>query len=253
MVKQITSVTNPTVVEFAKLSTSKVRFLTGLFLVEGEKSLEDILESEIEIRDIFVSEDFDYSNLPEDLVTVASEAVMKKLSSSDNPPKVITVAYQRNYDLFDFNGMNRLLLLDGISDPGNMGTIIRLAAAFGYDGIFLYGNCVDPYNPKVIRSAAGNFFKVPFATVPNAFALKDFRPYFTVMTDLHEPDTDSPEDIPLEDKFILVFGSEANGISKEILDIPHWNTNIKTQSVESLNVATAAAIIMYEFSKKYQK
>ena len=186
-------------------------------------------------------------------MTVASEAVMKKLSSSDNPPKVITVAYQRNYDLFDFNGMNRLLLLDGISDPGNMGTIIRLAAAFGYDGIFLYGNCVDPYNPKVIRSAAGNFFKVPFATVPNAFALKDFRPYFTVMTDLHEPDTDSPEDIPLEDKFILVFGSEANGISKEILDIPHWNTNIKTQSVESLNVATAAAIIMYEFSKKYQK
>lgn len=251
MVKKITSVANPTIVEFAKLSTPKVRFLTGLFLVEGEKSLEDILNSDIEIRDIFVSEDFDYSNLPADVVTVASEAVMKKLSSSDNPPKVITVAYQRHMDLFDFKGMNRLLLLDGISDPGNMGTIIRLATGFGYDGILLYGNCVDPYNPKVIRSAAGNFFKVPFATVPNAFTLKEFRTYFTVMTDLHDADPDVPEDIPLEKQFIFVLGSEANGISKEILEIPHWTAKIPTQSVESLNVATAAAIIMYEFSKKY--
>ncbi len=251
MVKKITSVTNPTIVEFAKLSTTKVRTLTGLFSVEGEKSLEDILDSEIQIRDIFVSEDYDYSNLPENLVTIASEPVMKKLSSSDNPPKVITVAYQRHYDLFDFFGMDRLLLLDGISDPGNMGTIIRLAAAFNYEGIFLYGDCVDPYNPKVIRSAAGNFFKVPFATVPNAFALKDFRKYFTVMTDLHDTEFHTPEDIPLEQPFILFLGSEAKGLSKELLDIPHWNTNIIMDSVESLNVATAAAIIMYEFAKKY--
>lgn len=251
MVKKITSVSNPTIVEFAKLSTSKVRALTGLFLVEGEKALEDILDTDIQIRDIFVSEDYDYTNLPEDLVTVASEAVLKKLSSADNPPKVITVAYQRHMDLFDFKGMNRLLLLDGISDPGNMGTIIRLAVGFEYDGIMLYGNCVDPYNPKVIRSAAGNFFKIPFATVPNAFTLKEFRSYFITMTDLHEQDADAPEDIPIEEQFILVLGSEANGISKELLDIPHWNANIPTESVESLNVATAAAIIMYEFSKKY--
>lgn len=251
MVRKITSVSNPTIVEFSKLSTSKVRFLTGLFLVEGEKSLEDILEYEIEIRDIFVSEDYDFSDLPEDLVTIASEPVMKKLSSSDNPPKVITVAYQRKYDLFDFNGMNRLLLLDGISDPGNMGTIIRLAAGFGYDGIMLYGNCVDPYNPKVIRSAAGNFFKVPFATLSDVNSLKEFSSYCTVMTGLHETESVSPENISLGKQFIFVLGSEANGISKEILDFPHKNTNIPTQSVESLNVATAAAIIMYEFSKKY--
>jgi TrmH family RNA methyltransferase len=251
MVKQITSVANDTIVEYSKLSSVKARCSTGLFIVEGEKALLDIINSDIQIKDIFVSEDYDYSKLSENMVTVVSEPVMKKLSSSDNPPKVITVAYQRNLDMFDLKGLNRLLLLDGISDPGNMGTIIRLAAGFNYDGILLYGNCVDPYNPKVIRSAAGNFFKIPFATVANDFSLKEYRKYFTVMTDLHDLQSLKPEEIPLEEPFILVFGSEANGISKEILDIPHYNTKIPMQNIESFNVATSAAIIMYEFQKKY--
>ena len=252
MVKKITSPTNQTIVEFSKLSTSKVRYLTGLFSVEGEKSLKDILDSDVEIINIFVSEDYDkIEDLPQEKLVLASEAVMKKLSSSDTPPKVITVAVQKTLDLFDLKDSNRLLLLDNISDPGNLGTIIRLAVAFGYEGILLYGNCVDPYNAKVIRSAAGNFFKMPIAIVPNDFILKEFRDYEFVMTDLHDVNAYSPEEVPWNDRYILVLGSEANGISQEILNIPHYNTRIYTTDVESLNVATAAAIIMYEFSKKY--
>ncbi len=252
MVKKITSVTNPTIIEFAKLSHPKVRFLTGLFMVEGEKCLKDILNSEVEIRDIFVSEDYDnIAELPEDKVTIASESVMKKLSTSDTPPKVITVAYQINLDMFDLKETNRLLLLDGVADPGNLGTLIRTAVAFGYEGILFTRNCVDPYNPKVIRSAAGNFFKIPFAEIANSFTLKEFRDYQFVMTDLHDDNAHSPEDTPLDKKYILVLGSEANGISREILNIPHENVHIYTTDVESLNVATAGAIIMYEFSKNY--
>ncbi len=252
MAKKITSVTNPTIVEFSKLSTPKVRFLTGLFSVEGEKSLEDILNSYVEIKNIFVTEDYDkIDELPDDKVVIVSEPVMKKLASSDTPPKVLTVAFQQNLDMFDLKDTNRLLLLDGVSDPGNLGTIIRTAVAFGYEGILFANNCCDPYNPKVIRSATGNFFKIPFATVANSFVLKEFRDYQFVMTDLHAGSAHQPEDVPLEDKFILVLGSEAHGISQDILNIPHENVQIYTTDVESLNVATAGAIIMYEFSKRY--
>lgn len=253
MVKKITSVSNPSIVEFSKLPTNhKVRFLTGLFSVEGEKPLRDILDSYVQIKNIFVTEDYNKTEeLPENKVIIVSEAVMKKLSSSDTPPKVLTVAYQQNLDMFDLKDTNRLLLLDGVSDPGNLGTIIRTAVAFGYEGILLANNCVDPYNPKVIRSAAGNFFKIPFANVANSFTLKEFRDYQFVMTNLHTKQAHSPEDVPLEDKFILVLGSEADGISQEILNIPHENVQIYTTGVDSLNVATAAAIIMYEFSKNY--
>ncbi|MBQ2644867.1 RNA methyltransferase [bacterium] len=251
MVKKITAVTNPTVVEYAKLSNSKVRFLTGLFSVEGEKSLEDILNANIEIKDIFVSEEYDkIDKLPQDKVTIATEAIMKKLSSSDTPPKVITVASQRIYDMFDLKGYDKLLLLDGISDPGNMGTIIRSAVAFGFEGILLNGNCVDIYNPKVIRSSAGNFFKIPIARLANPFILKEFYSYQFIATDIHDTNFNSPEEIILWDKIILILGSEANGISEEILQLSHYNTKISTCNVESLNLATAASIIMYEFSKR---
>lgn len=252
MVKKITSVTNPTIVEFSKLSSHKTRFLTGLFSVEGEKTLFDILNSYVEVKNIFVLEEYyKIDELPKDKIIIVNDAVMKKLSSSDTPPKVLTVAYQQNMDLFDLKDTNRLLLLDGISDPGNLGTIIRTAVAFGYEGILLANNCVDPYNPKVIRSAAGNFFKIPFAIVPNTFILKEFRDYQFVMTDLHSEDSHLPEDVPLDSKFILVLGSEASGISDDVLKIPHENVKIYTTDVESLNVATAGAIIMYEFSKNY--
>ncbi|MCR5261602.1 MAG: RNA methyltransferase [Candidatus Gastranaerophilales bacterium] len=252
MAKTITSTSNPTIVELAKLSNPKIRYSTGLFTVEGEKALEDILNSDTEIKDIFVIEDYDkIDNLPQENLTIASEAVMKKLATSDSVPKIITVAHQKIWDMFDLKEYDRLLLLDGISDPGNMGTLIRSAVAFGFEGILLNGNCVDPYNPKVIRSAAGNFFKIPFAKVANPFILKEFRNYTFIETDLHAIDANQPEHQHLDEKIILVLGSEANGISQDILNIPHENIRIATENVESLNVATAGSIIMYEFSKRF--
>lgn len=251
MVKKITSVNNPTIIEFSKLSNTKIRVLTGLFSVEGEKSLDDIIQSETEIRDIFVTEFFDKTDvLPQDKVTIVTEPVMKKLSSSDTLPKVLTVAYQRNYDILEFVDCTKLLLLDGISDPGNMGTLIRTAVAFGFEGILLYGNCVDIYNSKVIRSAAGNFFKIPVIKVEKSDVSKHFDKFDFYMTDLHSDNVFDADKLPKLAKCVLVLGSEANGISEEILDISHKNIKISTENVESLNVATAGAILMYEFSKQ---
>ncbi|MGN0004762.1 MAG: TrmH family RNA methyltransferase [Candidatus Gastranaerophilaceae bacterium] len=251
MVKKITSVNNPTIVEFSKLSNSKIRFLTGLFSVEGEKPLKEILESDVEVRDIFVTEDFkDIEFLPEDKITLVTEAVMKKLSSSDTPPKVLTVAYQMNYDVVDFENCGNLLLLDGISDPGNMGTLIRTAVAFGFEGILLHGNCVDLYNQKVIRSSAGNFFKIPLLKVDITDIINLSKNYNFSMTNLHSDNVIDISKLTISPKNVLVLGSEANGISNEILEIPHIDIKVMTKSVESLNVATAGAILMYEFSKQ---
>lgn len=253
MIKTITSPSNQTITDYAKLANAKERFSTGLFMVEGEKSYQDIVDAKIKIKDIFVADNYDkIDSLPEELTTIASEPILHKLSTSDSAPKIITVAYQNNWDMFDLKEFDRLLLLDGISDPGNMGTLIRSAVAFGFEGILLNGNCVDPYNPKVIRSAAGNFFKIPFAKVANPFVLKEFRNYTFVETDLRARDAYVPEMQPLDNKIVLVLGSEANGISQEILNIPHENTRIITDDVESLNVAIAGSIIMYEFSKRFR-
>lgn len=251
MVKKITSVNNPTILEFSKLSNPKIRFLTGLFSVEGEKPLDDIIQSETEIRDIFVTDSFDkIDTLPQDKVTIVTEPVMKKLASSDTPPKILTVAFQRNYDILEFADCSKLLLLDGISDPGNMGTLIRTAVAFGFEGILLHGNSVDIYNQKVIRSAAGNFFKIPVIKVEKSDITKNFDEFEFYMTDLHSDKIFDADKLSISDKCVLVLGSEANGISEEILDISHKNIKIPTENVESLNVATAGAILMYEFSKQ---
>lgn len=251
MIKKITSLSNPAIIEFSKLSNHKVRFLTGLFSVEGEKALEDILNSDVQIRNIFVTEDYlKINNLPQDLVIIVSEPVMKKLASSDSVPKVLTVAYQQGINIEELLEKKRLLLLDGISDPGNLGTIIRSAAAFGFEGILFINNCVDAYNPKVIRSAAGNFFKIPFLSIKNISELKKFSNFQFIMTDLHSDEVFTPEQITHSNKIILTLGSEACGISQEVLNIPHTNVKIDTIGVESLNVASAGTIVMYEFSKK---
>ena len=248
MADKITSLSNPKISGYSKLKTPKFREESGLFLVEGEKALSDITENNIKIRDIFVS---DIKNLPENFpenkVTVVNEAVTKKLSSSVSAPKIITVAEQKKYSVSEFREMNRLILLENISDPGNLGTIIRSAAAFGFQGIILLGNCVDAYNPKVIRSAAGNFFKIP--TINLQKIGDDFDGFNIYTTYLHSDKSTEVKDVVPKSKFILSFGSEACGISENLMKNSSENVVIKTQNVESLNLAISASIIMYEFSK----
>ena len=253
MLNQITSVTNKKIVEYSKLANKKYRQETGLFCVEGEKAYEDIVNSNIKIEQIFVTENYEnISRLQENITTIVSESIMKKLSTSDTPPKIFTIAHQNIINFDDMiNGSHRILLLDGISDAGNMGTLIRLAVGFNFDLIILANNCVDVYNPKVLRASTGNFFKIDFAILKNNNDLKKLNNHQFIMTDLYAKSSFSPEEINLKKDFVLVFGSEANGISKEILNFSHDNLKIKTKNVESLNVATAGAIIMYELAKKF--
>lgn len=242
---EINSVSNEKIKYYSKLSEAKYRNSEALFIVEGEKALEDIISSGVEIKDIFATADkinFDGN------FTKVSENVMKKLSTSDSVPKILTVAKKPQRNINALKNVNKALLLEEISDPGNLGTIIRSAVAFGFEAIILYGNCVDEFNPKVIRSSAGNFFKIKIYEVKN-LDNPVFKEFEFLTTNLHKPSI-LPRKAYINGKYILAAGSEAKGLTIDFSGFKTQNILIKTEKVESLNLGVSVSLLMYELSMK---
>ena len=160
----INSISNNRIKEILKLHQKKYRDELGLFIVEGFKAVEELIENNIDIKEIYAIKAFDTEKYT---VKIIDESIMKKISTTSSTCEILAVAKKKEYNINDFIKKNKLILLDSISDPGNLGTIIRSASAFGIDGIILYKDCVDMYSSKVIRSAAGNFFKIPIIIIKN--------------------------------------------------------------------------------------
>ena len=167
---KITSVNNEIVKETAKLLQTKYRNELGLFLIEGLKGVKEALNANIKLEKIFVLEGL--SEFSGENVFETTEAVLNKISEAKTAPKVVAVARKVEFKTEDFFNKSKVILLEGIKDAGNLGTIIRTAAAFGIDGIVLYGNTVDLYNPKCVRSAVGNLWKVPTVEIKSFDELK---------------------------------------------------------------------------------
>lgn len=250
--KEISSLTNDKVKELVKLHQKKYRNEGKYFLVEGRKSLEDIIESKIEIQDIFIlNTDYEKLNISSDKITLCTEPVMKKLSTTDSTANIITVAIKPQVNIAKVNQQINIVLLENIKDAGNLGTIIRSAAAFNIGAIILYGETIDLYNPKVIRSSAGNFFKIPIIQLNNLNELKsEFKDYNFISTTLSEKNNLKFSEIDFSKKNIIMFGSEANGLSDSLSSIAKQNIIIDTnKNVESLNLSVAASIVFYEIFK----
>ena len=177
---------------------------------------------------------------------------MKKISTTSSPCEILAIAKQRKFEKSKFKNFKKIVLLDSISDPGNLGTIIRSAAAFGIDGIVLFSDCVELYSPKVIRSTAGNFFKVPIVNIKTESELKElFSSHTIIATALSKENNISIKECKNFDKYILMFGSEATGLCKELLKIADKNIKLEmTNNVESLNLSVCASIIFYEIFTK---
>ena len=152
----ITSVNNEHIKEVCKLKEKKYRDITNTFLFEGEHMLFEAYKANL-IKEIFVLYGVDISL--DVKITYVSEAVMKKISSMESIPNVIGVAYKKEEDIIG----NKILILDDIQDPGNLGTIIRSSLAFGIDTVVLSKNTVDLYNSKVIRATQGLVFHMNIA------------------------------------------------------------------------------------------
>ena len=244
---KITSVNNDTIKETVKLQQRKYRDETGLFLLEGEKCIEEALEYGIELKHLFVLEGYDkFSNYNPTEVT---EAVLSKISTTASAPKCIGVGkiLKREWK----TSFRRIVLLENIKDAGNLGTIIRTSCAFGIDGIILYGDTVDLYNPKCVRASVGNLWKIP------VFNIKDFDELIKLCTDFLPVSTLPKNDNTVflhefssDKKLLLMFGTESSGLSESLKnfakDKGYGITIEMSNSVESLNLSISVGIILYK-------
>lgn len=240
-------ISNNRIKEIIKLHQKKYREETGLFIVEGLKSIQELIEAKIEIIDIFAVKEFKLNFK----YSIIKENIMKKLATTSSPCEILAVAKQKPANN-EIKKAKKVILVNSISDPGNLGTIIRSAAAFGVEAIILFGDCVDLYSPKVIRSTAGNFFKVPIINISEINEIKELFPnHKLVATALSKENNISIKECANYDKYIIMFGSEAKGLNQDLIKIADKNIKLEmTNNVESLNLSVSASIVLYELFTK---
>lgn len=238
----ITSLTNDKVKYLTKLNNKKFREEENKFLIDGYHLVEEAYKLGLLESVIVLEEDLSF-NVENIIVT---KDIMKKISCLDTPPNIMGVCSMLKESISG----NKFLILDGIQDPGNLGTIIRTSVAFNIDTILLSKDCVDIYNPKVIRSTQGMIFNINFKRCDleeEINKLKDKNiPIYT--TNVHNGI--DIRNIDNKDKYALIMGNEGNGVSDNISSLADQNIYIKMNSkVESLNVAVATSILLYELNK----
>lgn len=239
----LTSKNNPLIKETATLKEKKGRRQSGLFLVEGVKMAKECQESGLVLDRVFVSERYDGAPF-ENAVTV-SEDVLRYLSDEKTPQGVVCRVKIPKRTLCPPSG--KCLLLDGVSDPKNMGAIIRTANAAGYNELYLTDDCTDPFSPKSVRaSMSGVFFtKLYFGTREEILNVLSGVPI--VVADM---DGENVFRFQAPEKFALVIGNEGNGVSDEVAKVAKNTVRIPMQNTqESLNAGVSAGILMYLLSK----
>ena len=241
---KITSVNNQLVKDTAKLSDRKYRDETGLFLLEGEKCIDEALASGINIKHLFVQDGCDLFAGMERIEV--PESVISKISSTKTPPKAVAVAQKPEYKWSD--NLKRVILLEDIKDAGNLGTILRSACAFNADAIVLYGDTVDLYNTKCVRASVGNLWKIPVFEIKDFFTLQEyFKDYERVATLPKSGKTVWLNDYIPKDRVLIMFGTESSGLSNELTDFANKNLTIEmSEKVESLNLSVSVAVVLYK-------
>ncbi len=229
------------------LDKKKYRTKHQLFVVEGVKSIQEFLNSDFELNELFAVEDrFQAAGSKTNLIT---ETELKKISFLSTPNKALATFRIPNPKPISNVGLN--LALDNINDPGNLGTIIRLCDWFGIKDMICNLKTVDCYNPKVVQASMGSLTRVNITYLDLYDYLKDGKisPLYGAFMN-----GDSVYTSEIENKGILILGNEANGINSTIeefvthrISIPQFNQSKKT---ESLNVATATAIMLSEFRRR---
>lgn len=237
------TLTQARIKEIRSLSEKKFRQQTGLFVVEGEKMVDEALESGFELVDLYRRDEI-------------GENAMSRISSLVSPSPVLAVLKQKQHIMPDIS-KGLFVALDGVRDPGNFGTIIRLCDWFGVDAIFASEDCVELYNPKVVQATMGAIFrkKVIYCDLDALcarFAAAGLPVYGTLLEggDIYTK--------TLSADGLIIMGNESNGISGKIrgritsaLRIPSFTGGAPT--AESLNVAIATAVTLSEFKRKIYK
>ena len=222
------------------LKQKKFRLQHQLFVVEGEKIVNDFLNSDWKIEQIYATKEWEG-----DAVEVSIKE-LERISSLKTPNKVLAIIKmpQRKSVISG----NLVLALDNIKDPGNLGTIIRLADWFGIQHIICSQNCVELYNPKVVQATMGSLCRIQVQYLNLKSTLENMTDYDICAAVM---DGKSIFSVEKSEKRIILMGSESHGISTELLEIAHQRVTIpksENSQAESLNVANACGIILAHLS-----
>ncbi len=255
MIQEITSQDHKLVKKIASLKEKKYRQKYGEFLVEGALSVEWALSSPYKVSDIVFSEAF---SLPaslhqslngQNLVRVPRH-IFAKMADTKTPQGILCTCALPEVPEAPEKGL--FIFCDRVRDPGNLGTIIRTADAMGFDGVILSPDCVDPYNPKLVRSTMGSLFHISLYDGIGYDELTSWQKkgFQLVVSALSEASV-TPKELTFSDKTVIVMGNESSGVCPELIAAADRVVKIPMAgSAESLNVAAAAAILMYEAAGK---
>ncbi len=264
MAIEITSKDNQAVKAAAKLMASaRERRQTGRFIAEGIRLCTEVLENHCKIVELFYTDDAynRYTETVERLERAADKSyqitdeIAAKIADTVTPQGVFVVAEMivNTIDLATIKTDGQFVLLENLQDPGNVGAIFRTAEALGLNGAFLTADSCDPYNPKAIRASMGAVFRLPFLIVDDVVSAmkecksKNMRPIASV------PDEASKiTAIRFFKGAIMCIGNEGNGLSEQLKSVCGEKVTIPMNGrAESLNAATAAAILMWEMVRHY--
>ena len=252
---RITSAKNPLVKRLRELRDAKARRESGLFLVEGEVMIREALSCGLRLRE--AAADDGAAEFAGELaaaghpVSLVPRNILESICET-RTPQGVCAAFEAPAPVPVEKLPERIVALDGVQDPGNLGTIWRTADAAGFGALLLGAGCADPLSPKVQRAAMGSGFRVPFAQAnPLAAALNDLRGrgWRIVASDLRGEDFYARGE--LGERFVLVIGSEAHGISDAVREAADVRVKLPMRGgAESLNAAVAAGIMMYELTRE---
>lgn len=242
---------NKTYKYIKSLQQKKIRSSERLFTVEGIKSVSDAYESGKSIRMAVISESFFLSGERERFegpeTVIVKDELFGGLCDTKTPQGIIAVMEMFGPEELELSADKLYIYCDRVSDPGNIGTIIRTADAAGFGGVMLSKGCAELYSPKTVRASMGSFFHIPVRTdmePQELISLKEcgFKLYAGALSKDSKPYTTADMSAPS----VIIVGNEANGVCDEILEESEHIIIPIYGRAESLNVGAAAAVLMYE-------
>lgn len=254
---RLTSAANPVVKSVCALKHKRYRRESGLFLIEGAKLAAEALDCGIVIRCALAHERFlsEQSGLADRLresgtaLYEASESIVFRAADAVTPQGLVCAAELPEQALFNAKPGGRYLGLCGLSDPGNLGAILRSAEAFGTDGVLVGPGCADLYSPKTVRGSMGSLFRVPHYTIDDmqqmVYTLRkqDFTVYAAA---LGEPSVDVRKAYTAPGGYVTLIGNEGSGLPEPVIDACTAPLCIPMEGrVQSLNAAIAASILLF--------
>ncbi|MFN3917955.1 MAG: TrmH family RNA methyltransferase [Flavobacteriales bacterium] len=228
------------------LSQKKFREEQQLFVIEGEKIVGELMDSDFEIVRLFTTEAYEREHPKSERI---SSAELNKISHLKTPNRVLALAKVKTDSTANYNwNEGYTLVLDGISDPGNLGTLIRIADWFGIDKIVCSEDTVDVYNPKVVQATMGSMFRVSVAYTDLPTFLNKYREKIPVVGTLLN--AKNINEVSISAPAFIVMGSESHGISKAVIKELTESLSIPGKGrAESLNVGVAAGIVCAKLIK----